>query len=187
MSKLDIVSLFTEVLVDDVLGFIEFKITPGSIGVAFPRGIIILLLRLCIERNAFDFVEKYYRQRLGIYMGSPFSPLLVVLYIEFFETRFLRSSIQSPATEGEQSSKFPFLGVNITRFSSGFTFFIYRKPPHSAKYLYVIYLATLMKQRDLSTFQFLLEQIGYAMPYISSTDEHLCMKHSVSSGILKKM
>ena len=98
MLSLDIVSLFTNMPVSDVLDFIDGKITAGSIRVDLPRDIFMSLLRLYIKGNVFEFNGKCYRQGFGISMGSPLSPVPAGLYIEFFETELLRRSSISPAS-----------------------------------------------------------------------------------------
>ena len=71
-------------------------ITAGSIRVDILRYIFMSLLRLCIEGNVIEFNGKYYRQRFGISIASPLSPVLAGLYMEFFETELVRRSSISP-------------------------------------------------------------------------------------------
>ena len=51
MASLDVTSLFTNVQSEDILNFIERKITANKIKLPIPRDIFMSLLRLCIEGN----------------------------------------------------------------------------------------------------------------------------------------
>ena len=89
MVSLDVVSLFSKVPVDDVLNFIERKIQQGEIVVPIPGAVFISLLKVCIDGNVFEFEGMYFRQRFGIAMGSPLSPVMAGLFMEYFESELL--------------------------------------------------------------------------------------------------
>ena len=95
MVSLDITSLFTNVPVEDVLNFIDRQIQNNRIQVPVPREMFMSLLRLCVEGTVFEFEGLFFRQRHGIAMGSPLSPVLAGLFMEYFECELL--STLSPA------------------------------------------------------------------------------------------
>lgn len=89
MLSLDIVSLFTNVPVDDVLAFLENKLVDFQDEFPLQVSKIIALVKLCVTNNVFSFDNKFYRQRNGCSMGSSLSPVLASLYMEYFESCIL--------------------------------------------------------------------------------------------------
>ena len=96
LGSLDVVSLFTRVPTDKVIEFVGRKIDEKSINVPIPKNCFLDLLRLCVENNYFQFNDKFYKQKFGISMGSPLSPVLANLYMEFFETEVLPTLPNQP-------------------------------------------------------------------------------------------
>ena len=47
--------------------------------------IIIDLLKKCLTTTYFQYQDKFYQQTEGAAMGSPLSPLIANIYMEFFE------------------------------------------------------------------------------------------------------
>ena len=84
LVSLDIVSLFTNVPIDDVIDFISRKIDSNQIQIPLPKACFLDLLRLCTNNNFFQFKDRFYKQKFGISMGSPLSPVLANLFMEFF-------------------------------------------------------------------------------------------------------
>ena len=88
--SLDVEALFTNVPVEPLLDFLKRKHEQG--GVPLREGYtidgILDLIRLCCTSTVFSFNGKYYRQKQGVAMGSPFAPIIACLYMEFFETEF---------------------------------------------------------------------------------------------------
>ncbi|XP_069995021.1 uncharacterized protein [Penaeus vannamei] len=84
MLRLDVDSLLTKVLLDDVLAFLQRKLP-----VEDPRllltDVFLQLIRLCVESNSFSSEGRFYPQTFGVAMGSPLSPVLANLYMEFFD------------------------------------------------------------------------------------------------------
>ena len=97
LVSLDIVSLFTNVPTLDVINFIERKIDSGEIVIPIPKQPFIELIELCVNNNVFQFQNSFYRQKFGIAMGSPLSPVLANLYMEYFESELLPSITPQPA------------------------------------------------------------------------------------------
>ena len=86
LLSLDVDSLFTKVPVKDALDFLATKLQPYEDH--FPLGVskTLKLVELCVTNNVFSFNSNYYRQKFGCSMGSPLSPVISNLYMEYFET-----------------------------------------------------------------------------------------------------
>ena len=56
---------------------------------------IIDLVELCLHNTYFSFQNKFYDQIEGAAMGSPISPIVANLYMEYFERKALVSAINS--------------------------------------------------------------------------------------------
>ena len=54
------------------------------------------LLDTCLRSTCFTYREKYYEQREGETMGSPVSPIVADLYMEFFEDIALHTAPNRP-------------------------------------------------------------------------------------------
>ena len=96
MVSFDIKALYTNVPTDEVLRFIESKIDENKIEIPVPKNNFMNLIRLCINNNNFEFENNFYRQKFGIAMGSPLSPVLANLYMEFFESTLLPTLAVQP-------------------------------------------------------------------------------------------
>ena len=57
---------------------------------------ILDLLEFCLCNTNFLFQGQYYEQTQGAAMGSPVSPVLANLYMEFFEDRALSTGVNPP-------------------------------------------------------------------------------------------
>ncbi|XP_063592242.1 uncharacterized protein LOC134769443, partial [Penaeus indicus] len=91
MLSLDVDSLFTKVPLDDVLAFLERSLPPEDPRLPLPTDVFLQLIRLCVESNSFSFEGRFYSQTFGVAMGSPLSPVLANLFMEFFESELLPS------------------------------------------------------------------------------------------------
>ena len=89
LLSLDVVSLFTNVNIEDVLSFLETKLHQYQDKLPIAASKIISLARLCVTTNVFSFKDVYYRQKYGCSMGSNLSPVLANLYMEYFESILL--------------------------------------------------------------------------------------------------
>ena len=96
LGSLDVVSLFTRVPTDHVLDFVSRKIDEKIINVPIPKDCFLDLLRLCVNHNYFQFEKKFYRQKFGIAMGSPLSPVLANLFMEYIESELLPNIVDGP-------------------------------------------------------------------------------------------
>ena len=56
---------------------------------------IMELLGFCLHNTYFSLQHKFYEQ-VGVAMGSPLSPIVANLYMEYFEGKALRSAANPP-------------------------------------------------------------------------------------------
>ena len=89
LVSFDVSALFTNVPLEDVLAFLQRKLTENNINLPVPVELFMELLRLCVCDNIFSFGEECFRQISGIAMGNCLSPVLANLYMEYFETELL--------------------------------------------------------------------------------------------------
>ena len=89
MVSLDVTALFTNVLLDYVLSKLREKHGQGLINFSLPIDAILDLIRLCVSTTVFSFNGEGYKQTFGVAMGSPLSPLLANLCMEFIEKEIL--------------------------------------------------------------------------------------------------
>lgn len=88
LLSLDVESLFTNVPYQETLNILKNhlekrRLHPGEIDE------LILLTTLCMEQNYFQFNNQYYRQKEGLAMGSPLSPLMADIFMDNFENKYL--------------------------------------------------------------------------------------------------
>ena len=57
---------------------------------------VLELLGFCLHNTYFSFQNKFYEQVEGAAMGSPVSPIVANLYMEYFERKALASAINPP-------------------------------------------------------------------------------------------
>ena len=60
---------------------------------------IILLLEFCLKNTYFSFQDQFYGQVEGAAMGSPVSPIVANLYMEYLEQKAL-STAPTPLGSG---------------------------------------------------------------------------------------
>ena len=89
MVSLDVISLFTKVPIDNVIDFLGRKIDQKQIELPIPKDCFLELIRLCTNNNYFQFQDRFFKQKFGISMGSPLSPVLANLFMEYFESELL--------------------------------------------------------------------------------------------------
>ena len=82
-------SLFTSVPTDKVKNFIGRKIDSGEITLPITKDQFFSLFDICVQNNYFRFKEEFFRQKHGISMGSPLSPVLANIFMEFFESELM--------------------------------------------------------------------------------------------------
>ena len=57
---------------------------------------IILLLEFCLKNTYFSFQGQFFEQIEGVAMGSPVSPIVANLYMEYLEQKALSTAPHSP-------------------------------------------------------------------------------------------
>ena len=90
LSCYDVPALFTSVPVDPVLGVIKDLLEKDPTlkdRTVLPVKDIILLLEFCLKNTYFSFQDQFYEQVKGAVMGSPVSPIVANLYMEYFEQK----------------------------------------------------------------------------------------------------
>ena len=99
LTSYDITSLFTSVPVDPALNIIkdvlekDEKLNDRTV---LSVQDIIELLGFCLHNTYFSFQNKFYEQGEGVATGSPVSPIVANLYMEYFEGKALRSTVNLP-------------------------------------------------------------------------------------------
>ncbi|KAI3379148.1 hypothetical protein SNEBB_000455, partial [Seison nebaliae] len=98
MASLDVKSLFTNVNVPLTLDFLKRKLT--SVDIVLPVSVdhFILLLQACMAANGFSAGNDYYSQTDGLSMGSPLSPILANIFMEYVESELLSDILPDGVT-----------------------------------------------------------------------------------------
>ena len=90
LSSYDVSALFTSVPIDPALKIIKDLLVKDptlkartAIGIDY----IILLLEFCLKNTCFSFQGQFFEQVEGVAMGSPVSPIVANLYMEYLEQK----------------------------------------------------------------------------------------------------
>ena len=100
LSSYDVSALFTSVPVDPALNVITDLLEKDPTlndRTVLPLKDIILLLEFCLKNMFFSFQDQFYEQVKGAAMGSPVSPIVANLYMEYFEQKALNTAPHSQA------------------------------------------------------------------------------------------
>ena len=100
MASLDVVSLFTKVPTDKTLAVVRDKLVADPLleeRTCIPIYNLMEMLTFCVETIYFEMGSDIYRQEEGLAMGSPLSPVLANLYMEYFEEMPLGSTSLEPS------------------------------------------------------------------------------------------
>ncbi|CAF2138891.1 unnamed protein product, partial [Rotaria magnacalcarata] len=89
LVSFDVVSLFTNVPVENTIEFLENYFKNRTDTLPLGRDIFMKLLRLALSQSAFSFNEKFYVQLNGLSMGNPLSPVMANLFMENVEKNLL--------------------------------------------------------------------------------------------------
>ena len=93
LISFDVTSLFTRVPVDNLLEYLADILE--NYNLTLPCDTIIELIKMCVIDCKFTFDDCFYKQKFGMSMGNPLSPLLSNLYMEFFEIKLLPQILPS--------------------------------------------------------------------------------------------
>ena len=91
MISLDVTALFTNVPLEYVLEKLKEQSDMGNISFPVPTEQFLELIRLCVSSTVFSFNNEGYRQKYGVAMGSPLSPILANLCMEFVENEIMNN------------------------------------------------------------------------------------------------
>ena len=95
LSSYDLSVLFTSVPVDAVLNIIRDLLEKDHIlkeRMVLGVSDIILLLEFCLKNTYFSFQGQFYEQAEGAAMGSPVSPIVANLSMEYLEQKALSTA-----------------------------------------------------------------------------------------------
>ena len=104
LSSYDVSALFTSVPIDPALNIIKDlldKDTTLKETTVMEVGDIILLLEFCLKNTYFSFQGQFYEQVEGAGMGSPVSPIVANLYMEYLEQKALSTPPTHPQVLGQ--------------------------------------------------------------------------------------
>ena len=95
LSSYDVSALFTSVPIDPALTIIKDLLVKDSIlkdRTVIGIDDIILLLEFCLKKTYFSFQGQFFEQVEGAAMGSPVSPIVANLYMEYLEQKALSTA-----------------------------------------------------------------------------------------------
>ena len=98
--SLDVVSLFTQVPTDETLAVVRDKLAAHPLleeRTFIPIDNLMEMLTFWVETTFFGMRSDIYRQEEGLVMGSPLSPVLANIYMEYFEEMALGSISRKPS------------------------------------------------------------------------------------------
>ena len=95
LSSYDVSALFTSVPIDPALNVIKDLLEKDNTlkeRTVMEVGDIIHLLEFCLKNTYFSFQGQFYEQVEGAAMGSPVSPIVANLYMEYLEQKALSTA-----------------------------------------------------------------------------------------------
>ena len=97
-------ALFTSVPIDPALNIIKDLLVKDNTlkeRTVMEVEDIIQLLEFCLKNTYFSFQGQFYEQVEGAAMGSPVSPIVANLYMEYFRTKSSKHCTQPPQILGQ--------------------------------------------------------------------------------------
>ena len=101
LSSYDVSALFTSVPIDPALNIIKDLLDKDNTlkeRTVMEAGDIILLLEFRLKNTYFSFQGQFYEQVEGAAMGSPVSPIVANLYMEYLEQKALSTAPTLPSS-----------------------------------------------------------------------------------------
>ena len=101
LSSYDVSALFTSVPIDPALQIIkDLLVKDNTLKERTVMDVedIILLLEFCLKNTYFSFQGQFYEQVEGAAMGSPVSPIVANLYMEYLEQKALSTAPHPPSS-----------------------------------------------------------------------------------------
>ena len=95
LSSYDVSALFTSVPVHPALNIIRDLLDKNHTlreWTVLAVNDILLLLGFCLKNMYFSFQDQFYEQGEGAAMGSPVSPIIAKLYMEYLEQKALSTT-----------------------------------------------------------------------------------------------
>ena len=99
LSSYDVSALFTSVPVDPALNIIKDLLAKDHTlkeRTVMEVSDIILQLEFCLKNTYFSFQDQFYEQVEGAAMGSPISPIVANLYMEYLQQKALSTAPTPP-------------------------------------------------------------------------------------------
>ena len=90
LVSFDVTNMFPNIPNYDCLQIIANTLTIQNVNPVI-KNEILSLFDLCINENYFQYDNKFYKQKDGLAMGSPLSPLLAEVFMSNLEENFLKS------------------------------------------------------------------------------------------------
>ena len=91
MISLDVTALFTNVPLDFLLENLQEAASENIFSPPIPIDHFCKLIRTCVSATIFEYDGSIYKQKFGVAMGSPLSPILAKLCMEFFEKKYIET------------------------------------------------------------------------------------------------
>ena len=123
LSSYDVSALLTSVPVDPALNIIKDLLEKDHTlkeRTVMEVSDIILLLEFCLKNTYFSFQDQSYEQVEGAAMGSPVSPIVANLYMEYLEQKAL-STASTPLGSGTGMWMIPFSSTRRSTNKASFT------------------------------------------------------------------
>lgn len=92
MVSFDIVNLFSCVPPMEVYKIADYQLSKSKCN-PFVQDELLMLFKLCLDQNYFRFQGETYRQKEGLAMGSPVSPLGAELFVDHLERSAIMNQV----------------------------------------------------------------------------------------------
>ena len=90
MASFDIDNLFTNVPLSETIDIVVSRLFSNNDSfLSFTRILFRKLLELAVTNSFFTFNEQLYRQKEGLGMGLPLSPVMANIFLDFHEEKWM--------------------------------------------------------------------------------------------------